>query len=108
MKNDFITLFHGSKVYLIYTNIYNSTLAPCPLTIFNLLVLDLVDQSTNVRQQLDSKLIASLDELLGVLGSTDTGRGASEDDSTSGQSGALGEEADELGDVENQVAISIS
>lgn len=61
-----------------------------------------------MRQQLDSKLVASLDELLGVLSGADTGRGASENDSTSGQSGTLGKEADELGDVEDQVTASIS
>ena len=68
-------------------------------------MLNLVDQSTHVRQQLDSKLVAGLDELLGVLGGADTGRGASENDSASGQSGTLREEADELGDVEDQVTV---
>lgn len=71
----------------------------------SLLVLNLVDQSTHVRQQLDSKLVAGLDELLGVLGGADTGRGASENDSASGQSGTLREEADELGDVKDQVTV---
>jgi hypothetical protein len=47
------------------------------------LVLNLVDQSTHVRQQLNSKLVASLDELLGFLGGADTGRGAGENDGTS-------------------------
>lgn len=68
-------------------------------------MLDLVDQGTHVRQQLNGELIASLDELLGVLGGADSGGSTGKDDGTSGQSGALGEEADELGDVENQVAI---
>ncbi len=71
-------------------------------------MLNLVNQSAHVRQQLDSKLVTSLDELLGVLGGADTGRGAGENDSTSGQGGTLREEADELGDVEDQVTVSIS
>jgi hypothetical protein len=69
------------------------------------LVLNLVDQGAHMRQQLDGEFITSLDELLGVLGSADAGGSAGEDNGTSGQSGALGEEADELGDVENQVAV---
>jgi hypothetical protein len=68
-------------------------------------MLDLVDQSANVRQQLDGKVVASLDELLGVLGGADAGRSTGQDNGTSGQSGALGKEADELGDVEDQVAV---
>jgi hypothetical protein len=72
------------------------------------LVLDLVDQGTNVRQQLDGKIVTSLNELLGVLGGADTGRGTGENDGTSGQSGALGKEADELGDVEDEVTVSES
>lgn len=68
-------------------------------------MLDLVDQSANVRQQLDGKVVTSLDELLGVLGGADTGRSTSQDNGTGGQSGALRQEADQLGDVEDQVTI---
>lgn len=73
-----------------------------------LLVLDLVDQGTNVRQQLDGKVVTSLDELLGVLSGADAGRSTGQDNGTRWQGGALGEEADELGDIEDQVTISRS
>jgi len=66
-------------------------------------VLDLVDESSDVREQLDGKLIPGLDKFLGCPGSTNTGRGAGQNDGTSEQSSALGEEADQLRDVENQV-----
>lgn len=69
-------------------------------------MLDLVDQGTNVRQQLNGKVVTSLDEFLGFLSRANTGRGTSQDDGTSGQSSALGEEADELGDVEDEVTVS--
>lgn len=59
-----------------------------------LLVLDLVDESTNVGKQLNSKLISSFNELLGVLSRTDTRRCAGQDDGTSRQGSALGKEAD--------------
>lgn len=66
-------------------------------------MLNLVDESTNVRKQLNGELIASLNKLLGVLGSANTRRCAGQDDSTSGQSSALGKEADQLGDAEDKV-----
>lgn len=67
------------------------------------LVFNLVDESSDVREQLHGKLIASLDELLGFLSSTNTGRGAGENDGTGGQRSALGKEADQLRDAEDQV-----
>lgn len=69
-------------------------------------MLDLVDQGTNVRKQLDSEVVASLDELLGVLGSTDTGGSASKNNSTRAQSSALGKEGNELGNGKDQVTIT--
>lgn len=70
-----------------------------------LLVLDLVDQSTNVGKKLNRELITALDVLLGLLSSTNTGWGTGQDNSTSGKSGTLAKEADQLGDVEDQVAV---
>jgi hypothetical protein len=66
-------------------------------------VLNLVDESSDVGEQLDGEFVAGLDELLGLLGSTDPGRGTGQNDGTGGQSGALGEEADQLRDAEDQV-----
>jgi hypothetical protein len=57
-------------------------------------VLDLVDERSNVRKQLDSELITSLDELFGVLGGANTRRGARQDDGASRKGGTLAEEAD--------------
>lgn len=71
------------------------------------LVLNLIDESADVRKELDGELIAGLDELLGVLGSANTGRGTGQNDGTGGQSGALGEEADKLGNSEDQVTDEI-
>lgn len=68
-------------------------------------MLNLVDQGTHVRQQLNGKVVTSLDELLGFLSRADTGRGTSQDDGTGGQSGALGKEADKLRDVEDEVTV---
>ena len=70
-----------------------------------LLVLDLVDQSTNVGKKLNRELITALDVLLGLLSSTNTGWGTGQDNSTSGKGGTLAKEADQLGDVEDQVAV---
>ena len=67
------------------------------------LVFNLVDEGSDVREQLHGKLIAGLNELLGLLSSTNTGRGAGENDGTGGQSSALGKEADQLRDAEDQV-----
>jgi hypothetical protein len=66
-------------------------------------VLNLVDESSDVGEQLDGEFVAGLDELLGLLGSTDPGRCTGQNDGTGGQSGALGEEADQLRDAEDQV-----
>lgn len=90
---------------LLYTNMYISRASFIDHHQVYLLVLDLVDEGTNVRQQLDGEFVTSLDELLGVLGGADTGRGTSQDDGTSGESGALRKEADELGNVEDEVTV---
>lgn len=66
-------------------------------------MLDLVDESTDVGKQLNGKLISSLDKLLGILSSANTRRCTGQDDGTSGQGGALGKEADQLGNAEDQV-----
>lgn len=71
-------------------------------------MLDLVDQGTDMGKQFDSKLITSLDKLrIGFLGCTNAGRCAGQNDSTGGQGGALGKEADQLRNFEDQVAIKI-
>lgn len=67
------------------------------------LVLDLGDQCSNMGQQLNSKLVASLDKFLRILSCANTGRGAGQDDCTGRKSGSLGEEADQLGDAEDKV-----
>lgn len=54
-----------------------------------------------MRQQLDGKLVAGLEESGRVFGCPDTRRRASEDNCSSGEGGALGEETDQLGDAEN-------
>ena len=54
-------------------------------------------------EQLDGKLVSSLDEFLGFLGRTHAGWGASQDNGTGGQGSALGEEADELRNAEDEV-----
>jgi len=69
-------------------------------------VLDLVDQGTDVGKQLDGEVVASLNELLGVLRSTDAGGSAGQDNSTRAQSSALGKEGNELGNVKDQVTIT--
>lgn len=66
-------------------------------------MLNLVDQGTNVGKQLDGEVVASLNELLGVLGSTNTGRSTSQNNGTSAQSSALGKEGDELGNGKDQI-----
>lgn len=58
-----------------------------------------------MRLQLDGELVAVFEELLGVLGGANTGGSTGEDDSTGRQGGALGQEADELGHVEDQVTV---
>lgn len=68
-------------------------------------MLDLVDKCPNVGQQLNCKLVASLDKFLRVLSCANTGRGAGQDDCTGRQGGALREEADQLGDVEDKVTV---
>jgi len=55
----------------------------------SLLMLHLREQCSNMRQQFDRKLISSLQELLRVLRSSNTGRGTGEDDGSGRQSRAL-------------------
>ena len=55
--------------------------------------------------QLDGELVAMLEELLGVLGGANTGGSTGENDSSRRQGGALGQEADELGHVEDQITV---
>lgn len=55
---------------------------------------------------LDGELIAIAQKLLGVLANTDASGSAGEDDGASGQSGALRAEADEFGNVEDEIAAS--
>lgn len=64
-------------------------------------MLHLGNQRPNMRQQLDGKLVAGLEEPGRVFGCPDTRRRASEDNCSSGEGGALGEETDQLGDAEN-------
>lgn len=66
-------------------------------------MLDLVDKCSNVGQQLNGELIASLDEFLRVFSCTNTRRSSGKDNCTGRQGGALGEEADQLGDAEDKV-----
>jgi hypothetical protein len=73
----------------------------------SLLVLNLVDEGSNVRKQLDGKLIASFDELLGVLGCANARRGTGQNDSTGGQSSALRKEAYQLGDTEDEITAKV-
>jgi hypothetical protein len=67
-------------------------------------VLYLIDECSDMGQQLNSKLIASLDKLLRALCCTDTGRGTGQDNCTGRQRGALGKEANQLGDAKYQVS----
>lgn len=66
-------------------------------------MLDLVDESTDVGEQLNGKLISSLNKLLGILSSANTRRRTGQNDGTSGQGSALGKEADQLGNAEDQI-----
>lgn len=68
-------------------------------------MFDLVDKCSNVGQQLNGELVASLNKFLRVLSCTNTGRGTGQDDCTGRKSGSLGEEADQLGDAENKVTV---
>lgn len=71
-------------------------------------MLDLVDECSNIGQQLDGELVASLEKFFWVLSCTDTRRSASQDNCTSRQGGALREEANQLGDGEDQVTATKS
>jgi hypothetical protein len=69
------------------------------------LILNPSNQRPNMRQQLNGKLIPGPQELLWVLRGADAGRRTGEDDGAGGESGSLGEEADEFGDAEDEVAM---
>lgn len=73
--------------------------------IISSLVLNLVDEGSHIREQLNGKFISSFKEIFGVLCCTHAWWSTSQDNSTSGQRGALGEEADELRDAEDQVSV---
>lgn len=57
-------------------------------------MLNLIDKCPNVRQQLNGKLVASLEKFLRIHSCSDTGRSAGQYDCAGRQGGALGEEAD--------------
>lgn len=56
-------------------------------------------------KELHRELISSLNELFGVLGRTNTGRSAGQNDGTSRQGSALGEEADQLRNTKDQITV---
>lgn len=66
-------------------------------------MLDLVDECSNIGQQLDGELVASLEKFLRILSCTNARRGTSQDNCTGKQSGTLGEEANQLRDGKDQV-----
>lgn len=70
-------------------------------------MLHLGNQSSNMRQQLDGKLVTSLEESWRVFGCPDTRRRASEDNRSSREGGSLREETDQLGDAEDEIAITV-
>lgn len=69
------------------------------------LVLDLGDQGSNMGQQLNGKLVTSLQELLRVLGRSNARGGAGQDDSAGRESRTLRQEADQLRYAKDQVAV---
>lgn len=73
-----------------------------------LLVLEDVDQSADVGQNLNLELIAVLQRDLGLAAKTDTRRGTGDDDGAGGQRRALGQEADDSGDAEDEVTGNIN
>lgn len=68
-----------------------------------LLVLENSGESANVRLNFDRELIAITQELLGVFANTNTSRSTGQNDGASRQSRTLRAEADESGDVEDEV-----
>lgn len=70
-------------------------------------MLHLGNQSSNMRQQLDSKLVTSLEESWRGFGCPDTRRCASEDNRSSREGGSLREETDQLGNAEDEIAITV-
>jgi hypothetical protein len=70
-----------------------------------LLVLEHIDQRSNVGRDLYRKLVASLQSLFGRLTHAYSGGCTGNDDRSCGQSRALGEEADKLRDAKDEVAV---
>lgn len=58
-----------------------------------------------MRKQLNREVIASLDELLGILGRAHARRSSGQDDRASRQSSTLREKADKLRNIEDQATI---
>jgi hypothetical protein len=71
-----------------------------------LLIPEQIDQRPNMRSDLYRELVASLQSLFGRLAHTYSGGGTGNDDRSCWQSRALGEEADEFGDPEDEVTIN--
>lgn len=69
------------------------------------LVRDLVDKCAHMRKELDRKLVAGFEKLLGALCCPDARWGAGKNNGTGGQGSALRQEANKLGNVEDKVAI---
>lgn len=57
-----------------------------------------------MRQNLDGELVSVAKELLRLLADADAGRRAGENDCSCGQGGALGAEADQSGNIEDEIA----
>lgn len=81
------------------------TTIPNPISALHLLVLKNVDQSANVRQYLDGKLIVLPDGHLGLAARADASRRTRDYDRAGRQRGALRQEADQFGDTEDQVTV---
>lgn len=76
------TTYPGKCNHIIYnTRIYNAMQL--------LLILELCNQRPNMRQQLNCKLISSLQKFLRVLRGTNARRSTSENDSSGRQGGTL-------------------
>jgi hypothetical protein len=73
-----------------------------------LCVLKDVDKGSDMRQDLNGKLVSVPDPHSGLATSADTSRGSGDDDSAGRQSRALRNEADQLSNGEDQVAVGMS
>lgn len=70
---------------------------------FLLFILKHIDESSDMGQNLNCKLIAIAKSLLGFPAQSYTGRSSCDDNGSSRQSSALRQEANKLGDAEDQV-----